>query len=170
MKSPFHNLMAASRLAQSGRPLSAALALQRLLLAPTRPGKPRRTASPLASRSARAAPLPRPAPGAFIDGRFDGPHGALAYKLYAPRGSTRRRLPLVVMLHGCGQSANDFAIGAGMNALADEYGFLALYPEQTTSANLARCWNWHRPGDQTRGGGEPATLAALTRRVIAAGD
>jgi poly(hydroxyalkanoate) depolymerase family esterase len=71
------------------------------------------------------------------------------------------------MLHGCTQSVTDFAVGTGMNRLADELGFLVLYPEQSASANLGRCWNWHRPGDQKRGRGEPAVIAGLTRHVIA---
>jgi poly(hydroxyalkanoate) depolymerase family esterase len=71
------------------------------------------------------------------------------------------------MLHGCTQSAAEFALGTGMNELADELGFLALYPQQAVSANLGRCWNWHRPGDQKRGSGEPAAIAALTRHIIA---
>ena len=53
-----------------------------------------------------------------------------------------------------------------MNNLADEFGFLVLYPQQSASANLGRCWNWHRPGDQKRGSGEPAVIAALTRHTI----
>jgi len=76
-------------------------------------------------------------------------------------------MPLVVMLHGCTQSASDFAVGTGMNALADELGFLVLYPEQSASANLGRCWNWHRSGNQKRGSGEPAAIAALTLHSIA---
>ena len=77
--------------------------------------------------------------------------------------SAATRLPLVVLLHGCTQTAADFAAGTGMN---NELGFLALYPQQSASANLGRCWNWHRPGDQKRGGGEPAVIAALTRHII----
>lgn len=54
-----------------------------------------------------------------------------------------------------------------MNALADEVGFLVLYPEQSNSANFNRCWNWHRVGNGKRDeGGEPAVIAALTRHVI----
>jgi len=101
-----------------------------------------------------------------VDGRYSSPHGCVAYKVYTPQGSARRRLPLVVMLHGCTQSATDFAVGSGMNRLADEVGFLVLYPEQSASANLGRCWNWHRPGDQERGRGEPAMIAGLTRHMI----
>ncbi len=74
---------------------------------------------------------------------------------------------MVVMLHGCTQSASDFASGTGMNEVADELGFLVLYPEQAASANMARCWNWHRPVNQKRGSGEPALIAALTRQVLA---
>ena len=54
-----------------------------------------------------------------------------------------------------------------MNAIADELGFLVLYPEQSVSANMARCWNWHWPANQKRGSGEPALIAALTRHVLA---
>ncbi|MDB5687360.1 MAG: esterase, depolymerase family protein, partial [Rhizorhabdus sp.] len=70
-----------------------------------------------------------------------------------------------VMMHGCGQSADDFAIGTGMNRIADEFGFLVLYPEQSPSANFGRCWNWHRAGDQKRDAGEPAMIAALVRHI-----
>lgn len=73
---------------------------------------------------------------------------------------------MVVMLHGCTQSARDFAVGTDMNALADELGFLVLYPEQSASANLVRCWNWHRSENQRRGSGEAATVAGLTRQTI----
>jgi poly(hydroxyalkanoate) depolymerase family esterase len=71
------------------------------------------------------------------------------------------------MLHGCTQTSADFAAGTRMNELAAETGFLVLYPEQSASANMGRCWNWHRPGNQKRGAGEPAVIAALTRRIVA---
>lgn len=149
--------------------LSVALVLQRAMLSPKPPPKRAKTG---ANPSKRRPPLipssaSRPAPGTFVSRRFNSPNGRLTYKLYTPRGSARRRLPLVVMLHGCTQSAADFAVGTGMNELADERGFLVLYPEQSASANLGRCWNWHRPSDQKRGGGEPAAIAALTRHTIA---
>ncbi|WP_201788726.1 PHB depolymerase family esterase [Bosea sp. BIWAKO-01] len=118
------------------------------------------------SITAKAVPPIRPASGTFISDRFRGSGGALSYRLYTPIGSPRRRLPLLVMLHGCTQSASDFASGTGMNEVADELGFLVLYPEQSASANMARCWNWHRPANQRRGSGEPATIAALTRHVL----
>lgn len=174
MKNPFMAVMRASRLSRKGRPLSAALALQQVMFAAPKPKRKRAVALPkrgkatLAGRAALSARPERPAPGSFMTGRHDGGYGPIAYRLYTPRGSAGRRMPLVVMLHGCTQTATDFAAGTGMNALADEIGFIVLYPEQASSANLNRCWNWHRPGNQRRGSGEPAAIAALTLYAAAA--
>ena len=92
------------------------------------------------------------------------------YKLYvppAPRGaSTQTARPLVLMLHGCTQSADDFAAGTAMNRLAREQGFFVLYPEQSSEANSSRCWNWFKHNHQQRGRGEPALLASLTQTVM----
>jgi poly(hydroxyalkanoate) depolymerase family esterase len=90
----------------------------------------------------------------------------MAYRLYRPVGAAPG-MPLVVMLHGCTQSADDFARGTAMNQLADEFGFLVAYPEQNQAANPQKCWNWFRPEDQRRDRGEPALLAGITREVIA---
>ena len=98
-----------------------------------------------------------------------GPTGRLEYMIYRPKAAAPG-MPLVVMLHGCTQSPEDFALGTGMNRLADELGFLVAYPRQTQAANQQRCWNWFRPGDQERGRGEPALIAGVTRDVIAAED
>ena len=168
MKNPFRTLLKASRLARKA-PVSAAIALQRALLSAV--AKPKR-GKPGPAPAKRRAPLKkrvavRPQPGSFVDGQFSNAHGRLAYKLYTPRGSSRRKLPLVVMLHGCTQTAADFALGTGMNTIADELGFLVLYPQQSVAANLGRCWNWHRPGDQKRDAGEPALIAGLTRQILA---
>ncbi|MEJ5976617.1 PHB depolymerase family esterase [Novosphingobium sp. PS1R-30] len=138
------------------------------MLAPP-PRKPaRKKAAAKRSRNPqRAERVRRPAPGSLVDGQYKCPTGALAYKLYTPTGSARRRLPLLVMLHGCTQTAADFAAGTEMNRLADELGFLVLYPEQSISANMMRCWNWFRPENQRRGSGEAATIAGMTRETIA---
>ena len=75
-------------------------------------------------------------------------------------------VPLVVVLHGCNQSAEDSALGTGVNALADRSGFVAVYPEQSTQDNPRRCWNWFDPRNQVRGSGEPAAIARITERVL----
>ena len=125
----------------------------------------------LALRRAAARPrrrLPTPAPAEqWIAGVYRGEAGERAYKLYVPSGGHGRPLPLVVMLHGCLQDADDFAAGTGMNQLAERGPFLVVYPEQSRSANARGCWNWFRHEHQGRDGGEPALLAGLTRRVMA---
>lgn len=170
MPNPVSAMLKAARMVNKGRPLSAALVMQRALAPAKISGrKPKLKAKATKAKSSLPKPdaSARPLPGTFVDGVFTNKNGTLNYKLYTPIGSPRRRLPLVVMLHGCTQSASDFATGTGMNALADEMGFAVLYPEQSSSANMARCWNWHRPGNQSRGKGEPALIAALTQYAIA---
>ena len=104
--------------------------------------------------------------GVFITGTFTCKHGTRRYKLYAPSDRHLNPLPLVVMLHGCTQSPDEFAAGTRMNSLAEKSGFLVLYPEQPASANSQKCWNWFYPANQSRGAGEPALIAAMTMSVI----
>src|SRR3989449_10009321 len=69
------------------------------------------------------------------------------------------------MLHGCVQTAADFAAGTQMDELADAHHFLVLYPQQTTLANPTACWNWSVPANQRRGSGEPSILAGIVETV-----
>lgn len=91
--------------------------------------------------------------------------GQRDYLLYVPAHCVDQSMPLVVMLHGCHQSADDFIAGTRMNELADEHGFVVAYPEQSHEANSSGCWNWFLRRDQRRGGGEPSLIAGIVREV-----
>jgi poly(hydroxyalkanoate) depolymerase family esterase len=93
-----------------------------------------------------------------------GEHGGREYKLYVPSSSAGNLAPLVVMLHGCTQSAETFAESTRMNELAEKNRFLVLYPAQKLTANPARCWNWFQPANQARSG-EPAEIVQLVDEV-----
>ena len=87
-----------------------------------------------------------PRPGSFETREFSNRAGTRAYKVYVPAATADAPRALMVMLHGCTQSEDDFfAAGTQMNRLADEHGFLVVYPEQATHANASKCWNWFKP-------------------------
>lgn len=84
-----------------------------------------------------------PGEGDWLPGVALGPAGARRFRLYRPPDLQRgERLPLLVMLHGCGQDAPSFAKSTRMNSLAARERFLVLYPEQDRLANPQGCWNW----------------------------
>jgi poly(hydroxyalkanoate) depolymerase family esterase len=107
-----------------------------------------------------------PPGGKFIEATYSNPAGTRAYKLYIPSRYQGQTLPLVVMLHGCTQSPDDFAAGTRMNLIAEEQTCFVVYPAQCSGANPAKCWNWFRPTDQRRGEGEPSLVAGITRQVM----
>jgi poly(hydroxyalkanoate) depolymerase family esterase len=123
---------------------------------------------PVISPGAPEAPAPSPAPELgerFLKRSYSGPAGSLDYRLYLPADHEQRELALVVMLHGCAQNPEDFALGTRMNALAEEFGLIVAYPHQTRLANPNGCWNWFDRRHQNRGSGEPAKLAALAQAL-----
>lgn len=75
---------------------------------------------------------------------------------------------MVVMLHGCAQTADDLARGTRMNAVAERERFIVVYPEQPASANPQKCWNWFLPDNVVRDKGETALLAGLIDSVARA--
>ena len=110
---------------------------------------------------------PALAPGAeFREGTYANQAGTRAYKLYVPSRCQERAFRLVVMLHGCTQSPEDFAASTQMNALAEDRACLVLYPAQARTANTQKCWNWFKASDQQRDAGEPSLIAGLTREII----
>ena len=149
-------------------------------------GEPRRIARPLhevldalgrlkqrvfdpdarAERKRRRAPhIP---PGARFETRsIFSPQGQRLFKLYIPARILAEPRSLLVMLHGCTQTPEDFAAATRMNQLAEQNGFIVAYPAQPKSANPSACWNWFNPQNQTRGMGEAAVIAALAQSLIA---
>ncbi|MFC4024413.1 PHB depolymerase family esterase [Oceanobacillus longus] len=97
---------------------------------------------------------------------ISGSYGGKTFDLYIPSDYDQSQdYPLYVMLHGCTQDASQFAAGTKMNALAEEEGFLVLYPEQSSGANASKCWNWFETSHQSRGTGEPSVIAGMVQLV-----
>lgn len=175
----------ATRLTRAGRLEEATALIQRTLGGGIPPGafaeRPARSTAPIALPGALAGgvspvierdPPRMPEPevalaGRFVAGSFTNSAGTRAYRLYVPSGAVGQALPLVVMLHGCTQNAEDLAAGTRMNELAERDTFFVLYPEQSAKANGQRCWNWFKAEDQRRERGEPSIIAGITRQVAA---
>lgn len=104
--------------------------------------------------------------------RYVGPEGALGYQVHVPPAQAEGRpLPVVVSLHGCGMTGyglNSMKKMTNLNALADEKGFLVVYPTQDILRGLPlNCWQGKEPEHQRRGHGEPAMIAGLVKEVLA---
>ena len=122
---------------------------------------------PEASEQARQPSMDEPQVGRFDTCKYANTAGTRSYKLYVPVRIGASPPALILMLHGCTQSADDFAAGTRMNRFADEHGFLVVYPEQASSANPSKCWNWFNGPDQLRDSGEPSLIAGIVRDVAA---
>jgi poly(hydroxyalkanoate) depolymerase family esterase len=177
-------ILEATRLTRAGRLADATAAIQRALRRPAaRPSADEADPARISidgaidgdyrvievERRSPVIPGPRPSEtregGRFIQDSFANHAGARGYKLYIPGGYRGEPLPMVVMLHGCKQTPDDFAAGTRMNALAEEAGCLVLYPAQSRGANGSRCWNWFKRADQQPGEGEPAIIAGMTEEL-----
>lgn len=144
-------MLEATRLTRAGRLMEATALLR-----------------PVAPTAMPAVPQPRRARGseAPLQVRsFRGPAGGRDYKLFVPAADHQRPRGLIVMLHGCTQTPDDFARGTGMNILAEANDLLVVYPAQSTAANAQKCWNWFKAEDQARDGGEPAIIAGIVRQI-----
>ena len=98
---------------------------------------------------------------------FGSNPGALRMFTYAPK-NLKAAPALVVVLHGCTQSAGAYDIGAGWSTLADRYGFVLLFPEQTPANNPKTCFNWFLPGDTARDRGEALSIRQMIEKTVGA--
>src|SRR5580693_1294866 len=98
---------------------------------------------------------------------FGANPGDLRMFAYAP-GDLQQKPALVVVLHGCGQTAAGYDLGAGWSMLAKRYGFALLMPEQRPSNNAQGCFNWFNPEDTARDSGEACSIRQMIARM--AGD
>jgi len=121
---------------------------------------------PPGTKAGRLASGSVPERGRFVERSYTNSAGTRSYKLYIPSGYTGQAVPLIVTLHGCTQTPDDFATGTRMNVLAEEHTFLVAYPAQAGNANMQKCWNWFQAADQQRGRGEPSLIAGITRQVV----
>ncbi len=110
---------------------------------------------------------PAPATSPLAETAFDPNPGNLRMFQYLP-GGLKPGAPLVVTLHGCGQTAAGYDLGAGWCQLADQWGFAVLAAEQKAVNNPHTCFDWFNPEDIVRDGGEAASIAAMVRSMIEA--
>jgi poly(hydroxyalkanoate) depolymerase family esterase len=97
---------------------------------------------------------------------FDGFGPSRPCRVYTPDAFVPgTAVPLVVMLHGCKQTPEDFAASTRMNQIAEQHGFIVLYPKQLSHQNRQRCWNWFSPEHQTRDQGEPTSIVSIVREL-----
>ncbi len=124
-----------------------------------------RTRRTVRARPVRAKPVEqRPRDGLSTIASFGGNPGALRMKLFLPPGLQLGR-PIIVVLHGCGQSAVTFAADAGWVALANHYKVALVLPEQTSSNNHGRCFNWFLRDDIRPKGGEAASIRQMVLKA-----
>ncbi|MDF2115117.1 PHB depolymerase family esterase [Roseiarcaceae bacterium H3SJ34-1] len=97
---------------------------------------------------------------------FGSNPGALKAYSYVPPHRELRRAPLVVVLHGCTQTAAGYDHGSGWSLLADTYGFAVLFPKQQRINNSNLCFNWFVPEDITRDSGEALSIRQMIDAMI----
>jgi feruloyl esterase len=97
---------------------------------------------------------------------FGANPGDLRMFVYAP-GPLPPKAPLVIALHGCTQTADEYDHGTGWSSLADSLGFAVVYPQQQPANNPKNCFSWFLPGDIARGRGEALSIREMVEHAIA---
>ncbi len=136
---------------------------------------PRPAPAKPAPKSRPAPPQPGSAPGPARDATgvvsevvgFGTNPGALRMLMYLPSTLPDTGAPLVVVLHGCGQNAAQFAAETGWLALADRLGLAVVMPEQVAANNAGRCFNWFRAEDIARDQGEAMSVREMVEAAVA---
>lgn len=184
MKYALDSMKAATDLTRSGNLVDATALIQRLLSENAKPQPADSQAAPWqqaklsfnqqGQKTLKAAVGSKAANGRSANPRsqfetkqFSCALGQRSYKLFTPSAHLGKPVPLIVMLHGCTQTPDDFAAGTRMNELGEQLGFFVAYPAQPSSANASRCWNWFNVADQEKNKGEPALIAGIVREIMA---
>src|SRR5499427_4817829 len=97
---------------------------------------------------------------------FGANPGNLRMFAYAPEHMPPQA-PLVIALHGCTQTSDEYDHGSGWSSLADSHGFVVVYPQQQPANNPKNCFSWFLPGDITRGHGEALSIREIVEHAIA---
>lgn len=118
---------------------------------------------PGASRKQAAS---RSVPGRLIELADFGSNPGNLGAVFHARASAAKSIPLVVVLHGCTQTAQEYDNGSGWSELAEAYGFAVLFPEQRRANNPNLCFNWFDRSDTRRGGGEALSIAQMVAALI----
>jgi poly(hydroxyalkanoate) depolymerase family esterase len=137
------------------------------VVAPRKAGLKNPRSAPLAKEAKLRSAPGVPDGASFTAAQYSCAEGERRYLTYVPASAKDGLQGLIVMLHGCTQTPEDFAAGSRMNALAETHRLVVVYPHQSRGENAQSCWNWFRRGDQMRDRGEPAILAALATDIAA---
>ncbi len=91
---------------------------------------------------------------------FGSNPGNLAMYQYTP-ANLPSGAPLVVALHGCTQTANDYYTDSGWQKYADLWGFAVVFPQTNSTNNALSCFSWFDPTKDARGAGEAASVVQM---------